>query len=99
MARNTLNCCRIRDQLAELEPLLTAEELEALGVADATLAAQAPRVQRELQRFVDLAVYRREHNIPRALVVVPRRDSACPAPAFCDACGSLTSRRKQPRVL
>src|SRR4029453_2746059 len=55
-----LELLQIRDQLAGLEPLLTAEELEALGVADAILAAQAPRVQRELQRFVDLAVYRCE---------------------------------------
>ena len=68
--------------------LLTAEELEALGVADATLAAQAPRVQRELQRFVDLAVYRREHNSPErwwwyldVIQHVPRPPSATPAGA------------------
>ena len=35
-----LELLQIRDQLAGLEPLLTAEELEALGVADAILAAQ-----------------------------------------------------------
>ena len=84
-----LDLLQIRDQLAGLEPLLTAEELEALGVADATLAAQAPRVQRELQRFVDLAVYRREHNIPPerwwwyldVIQHVPRPPSATPAGA------------------
>lgn len=79
----------IRDQLAVLEPLLTAEEQEALGVADATLAAQAPRVQQELQRFVDLAAYRREQDIPPerwwwyldVVQHVPIRPAAIPAGA------------------
>jgi hypothetical protein len=59
-----LEMLQIRDQLAEIEPTLTAEEQTALRAADRLLAEQAHLFHQELQRFVDLAAYRREQGIP-----------------------------------
>ena len=59
-----LELLQLRDQLVSLEPLLTPEEQEALGTADALLAAQASQFHQELQRFVNLATYRHEQDIP-----------------------------------
>jgi hypothetical protein len=59
-----LDMLQVRDQLAGLEPTLTAEEQAALGAADRVLAEQAHLFHQELQRFIDLAAYRREHGIP-----------------------------------
>jgi len=59
-----LEMLQIRDQLHALEPKLTAEERAALVAADQRLAEQAQAFHQELQRFLDLAAYRREHGIP-----------------------------------
>src|SRR5262249_8721898 len=59
-----LEMLQIRDQLHALEPKLTAEERAALVAADRKLAEQAQAFHQELQRFLDLAVYRHEHGIP-----------------------------------
>jgi hypothetical protein len=58
-----LQMLQIRDQLAVLEPTLTSEEKAALDTADRVLAEQAHLFHQELQRFVDLAAYRREQGI------------------------------------
>ncbi len=84
-----LELLQLRDQLVSVEPLLPPEEQEALGAADALLAAQASQMQRELQRFIDLAAYRREQDIPPerwwwyldVLQHVPRPSAATPAGA------------------
>jgi hypothetical protein len=84
-----LEMLHIRDQLAVLEPGLTAAEQAALGAADATLAAHAPVVHHEIQRFLDLALYRREQDVPPerwwwyldVLQHVPRHTAATPAGA------------------
>ena len=59
-----LEMLQLRDQLAGLEPTLTAEEKASLGAADCLLAEHAHLFHQELQRFVDLAAYRREQEIP-----------------------------------
>lgn len=82
-----LEMLQIRDQLAVLEPTLTSEEKAALDTADRLLAEQAHRFHQELQRFVDLAAYRREHGIPPerwwwyldVVRYVPRRTVVTPA--------------------
>jgi hypothetical protein len=84
-----LEMLQIRDQLAGLEPTLTAEEKAALDAADRTLAEHAHRFHQELQRFIDLAAYRREQGIPPerwwwyldVVRYVPRRPVVTPAGA------------------
>jgi hypothetical protein len=84
-----LEMLQIRDQLAGLEATLTAEEKAALDAADRTLAEQAHRFHQELQRFIDLAAYRREQGIPPerwwwyldVVRYVPRRTVVTPAGA------------------
>jgi len=58
-----LEMLQIRDRLAELEPTLTSEEQEALAEADRVLVELSAAFYQELLRFLDLAVYRREHSI------------------------------------
>jgi hypothetical protein len=84
-----LQMLQIRDQLAVLEPTLTSEEKAALDAADRVLAEQAHLFHQELQRFVDLAAYRREQGIPPerwwwyldVVRYVPRRTVVTPAGA------------------
>ena len=57
-----LEMLQIRDQLAGLEPTLTAEEKASLDAADRTLAEQAHLFHQELQRFIDLAMSRGFHQ-------------------------------------
>jgi hypothetical protein len=84
-----LEMLQIRDQLAGLAPTLTAEEKAALDAADRTLAEHAHLFHKELQRFVDLAAYRREQGIPPerwwwyldVVRYVPRRTVVTPAGA------------------
>lgn len=84
-----LEMLKIRDQLAVLEPTLTSEEQAALGAADCVLAEQAHVVHRELQRFLDLAAYRRAQGISPerwwwyldVIQYVPRRTVVTPAGA------------------
>jgi hypothetical protein len=59
-----LEMLQIRDRLVELEPALTSEEQEALAEADRVLVERAAAFYQELLRFLELAAYRREHNIP-----------------------------------
>ena len=59
-----LEMLQIRDRLAELEPMLTSEEQEALAEADRVLIDRSAAFYQELLRFLDLAAYRREHSIP-----------------------------------
>lgn len=59
-----LELLQLRDHLVSLEPLLSPEDQEALSAADALLAAQASQIHHELQRFIDLAAYRRAQDIP-----------------------------------
>jgi hypothetical protein len=59
-----LEMLQIRDRLAELEPMLTSDEQEALAEADRVLVERAAAFYQELIRFLDLATYRREHSIP-----------------------------------
>ena len=61
-----LEMLQIRDRLAELEPTLTSKEQEALAEADRVLVEQAAAFYQELLRFLDLAIYRRDHGIPPA---------------------------------
>ena len=58
-----LEMLQIRDRLAELEPMLTAEEQETLIGADRVLVERAAAFHQELLRFLDLAAYRREYVI------------------------------------
>jgi hypothetical protein len=57
---------QIRDRIAELEPTLTSKEQEALAEADRALVEHAAAFYQELQRFLDLTSYRRDHGIPPA---------------------------------
>jgi hypothetical protein len=57
-----LEMLQILDQLAGFEPTLTAEEKGALDAADRMLAEHAHLFHQELQRFIDLAAYRRERG-------------------------------------
>ena len=59
-----LEMLQIRDQLARLEPTLTAEEKGALDAADRMLAEHAHLCHQELHPFIDLTAYRREQEIP-----------------------------------
>jgi hypothetical protein len=59
-----LEMLQIRDRLPELVPVLTSKEQEALGEADRVLIERATAFYQELLRFLDLAAYRREHDIP-----------------------------------
>jgi hypothetical protein len=59
-----LEMLQIRDRLAELEPMLTSEEQEALAEADRVLIDRSAAFYQELLRFLDLAAYRRERSIP-----------------------------------
>ena len=61
-----LEMLQIRDRLAEHEPTLTSEEQDALAEADRVLVERATAFYQELLRFLDLAAYRREHDIPPA---------------------------------
>ena len=61
-----LEMLQIRDQLVELESTLTSQEQNALAEADRILVERASAFHQELLRFLDLAVYRREHGIPPA---------------------------------
>jgi len=80
---------QIRDQLAAFAPTLTSEEQATLGAADRVLVEQAHVFYQELQRFLDLAAYRREHAIPPerwwwyldVVRYVPRPAVAAPAGA------------------
>jgi hypothetical protein len=82
-----LEMLQIRDQLVALEPTLTPEEHVALGEADRTLAEQGQAFHQELQRFLDLGVYRREQRIPPerwwwyldVIRYVPRRPAGTPS--------------------
>lgn len=84
-----LEMLQLRDQLAVLAPTLTSEEQVALGEADRVLAEHAPVVHHELQRFLDLAAYRRDQEISPerwwwyldVLQHVPRRTVVIPAGA------------------
>jgi hypothetical protein len=58
-----LEMLQIRDRLAELEPMLTSDEQEALAETDRVLVERAAAFYQELIRFLDLATYRREHSI------------------------------------
>jgi hypothetical protein len=57
-----LEMLQILDQLAGFEPTLTAEEKGALDAADRMLAEHTHLFHQELQRFIDLAAYRRERG-------------------------------------
>jgi len=58
-----LEMLQIRDRLAESEPTLTSDEQVALAEADRALVERAAAFYQEILRFLDLAAYRREHDI------------------------------------
>jgi hypothetical protein len=58
-----LELLQARDQLANSDPTLTAEEQNALYDADQSLITHAAAFYTEIARFVDLATYRTEHHI------------------------------------
>jgi hypothetical protein len=59
-----LEMLQIRDRLAELAPTLTPEEQTTLAEADQVLMEHATAFYHALLRFLDLAEYRRERDIP-----------------------------------
>jgi hypothetical protein len=48
---------RLRDRLADIEPMLTTEEQDALVEADRALVTHAAAFVQEIQRFLNLEVY------------------------------------------
>lgn len=58
-----LELLAIRDQIAELEVDLKEEEQKKLSEADRKLILNAPLLYQELSRFINLADYRKNHNI------------------------------------
>lgn len=59
-----LEMLSIRDELADMVPLLTKPEQEALAAADRRLLEQAAAFYTELARFVDLRQRRQADQIP-----------------------------------
>ena len=58
-----LELLTIRDQIAELEAGLNAEEQRILSEADRKLIINATILYQELSRFINLADYRKNNNI------------------------------------
>jgi hypothetical protein len=58
-----LELLMIRDQIAGLEIELNAEEQSFLSEADRKLINSATKIYQELSHFIDLADYRKNHNI------------------------------------
>jgi hypothetical protein len=58
-----LQMLQLRDELAKQEVYFTAQERQALAVADQRLLEQATAFYAELSRFIDLAQHRQTHEI------------------------------------